>query len=398
MDNTTFALRAQQLKPWLVDQYQTFHRHPELSGEEFETCHRIKRLLREMEIEPDESYAEPAVVAIIEGSSNVHTAAIRADIDALPIQEESGVSFASENPGVMHACGHDSHVTMLLGAAKILNEQRESLPGRVVFIFQPSEEKQPSGAFTLIRQGVLDNLNIEIVFGQHVKPHIDVGDMGVKKGSFMAASDDFTICIEGHGCHGAHPEQGIDAVVIASQVVLALQTVVSRFTDPVCPIVLSIGTIHGGRKANIMAESVVMEGTLRTLSESIREAAHTQMERIVADTASAFGGSGSIQFQEGYPVLSNKPELVEMIKRSASAVIGESHVFDIKDPSMGGEDFAYYQQYRPGIYTNLGCGNDKDNIRAPIHTSKFRIDTECLPLGSAIMAQGVWDYLEQVKE
>lgn len=342
---------------------------------------------------PDENFAEPAVVAMLRGVMGDHVVALRADMDALPIRENSGVPFSSHHEGIMHACGHDAHVAMLLGAARLLQARQSELPGHVRLIFQPSEEKHPGGALALIEQGVLESPPVEAIFGQHVQTHIPVGKLGIMSGPFMAASDDFTIRIIGCSCHAAHPEQGIDAIVIAAQVILALQSIVSRNTDPVQPIVLSVSTIEGGKKTNIVADCVTMRGTLRTLSEEVRARTKERMQHIVGAVAVGNGGEGEIDFEPGYPVVYNDPDLSAQVKASAAAVLGEKNVFAIAHPTMGGEDFSRYQQHCPGVYTNLGCGNAAAGISAPIHTEKFRIDLDCLPLGAALLAQQAWDYL-----
>ncbi|MEA4849658.1 MAG: amidohydrolase [Clostridiaceae bacterium] len=381
------------LQDKIVSFRRILHQYPELSNKEYGTCKRIKEVLCKYSIEPD-SFSEPAVIATLNGGKgNGPSIAIRADMDALPIKERSGVEYASLNPGVMHACGHDAHTAMAVGALLLLKEHLHELRGSVRFIFQPSEEKHPGGAQKLIAEGVLENPKINAIFAHHVQAHIEVGHMGVKKGAFMASSAEFTLIIKGKSGHAAHPQRGIDSIVIAAQVIMALQTISSRLTAPTIPVVLSICKIEGGTKANILAGEVIMKGTTRVLDEEVRKKVHSQMYDIVENITRIYGAEFSLQFEEGYPVVRNDAVLTDVVKSAGEKILGEDKVFEIESPSMGGEDFSRYQQYCPGVITNLGCGNKKKGIIAPIHSDSFLIDEDCLTMGAAILAQVAYDFL-----
>ncbi len=363
--------------------------------QEFETCKRIKTALLECGIEPERDFSEPAVVAVLRGTAGSGpTIALRADMDALPIVEKSKASYTSQNPGIMHACGHDAHMAMVIGAGIMLNEHLYQMCGNVKLIFQPSEEVYPGGAYSLIEQGVLENPHVDAILAHHVQSHIEVGRIGIKTGNFMAATKEFTLSVKGKSGHAAHPQRGIDSIVVAAQIILALQTIVSRLTTPTTPIVLSVCTISGGTKSNVLAGEVTMCGTVRTLDDSLGEQVRAQMEQIVRGITQSCGASYSLKFDGGYPAVRNDSSLAMLVKQSAAKILGQKTVFEIQEPSMGGEDFAWYQHHRPGVITNLGCGNTVKGIVAPIHNEHFDIDEDCIAYGAAVMAQVAWDYID----
>lgn len=371
---------------------QRLHREPELSGQEWETCQFIRSELAKLKLMPEPSFSPPHTVALLHGELPGPCIALRADIDALPIHEQNNVPYRSCHSGVMHACGHDAHTAMLLGATRLLVAHRQELHGAVKLIFQSSEEKFPSGAKDLTERGVLRNPPVEMIFAQHVQSHIPCGKMGVYTGGFMAASDEFRLVVTGKSCHAGHPERGVDAISVAAQIITALQTLISRETAPVMSAALSIGTISGGERANIIADTVTMTGTLRTLDETVR----TKLRRRIAELSSAvargMGGDCQATFEVGYPCVNNDATAAEHIRMTASAVLGAENVFVPATPSTGSEDFAWYLQEVPGVMVHIGCGNSNQGIISPIHTPTFDIDPDCLPLGAAVLAYTVLKY------
>ena len=394
MATNCFRQETEKIKDWLIELRREFHQHPEPSMEEFRTCRTIKETLSELGLEPEPNFPEPAVVATLTGAEETGpTIALRADMDALPITEKNEVPYASQNPGLMHACGHDAHLAMLLGAGMVLNKRRSQLPGNVKLIFQPSEETYPGGARMLIEHGVLENPHVDAIFAHHVQSHLEVGQVGVKPGNFMASTREFTLTVKGKSGHAAHPQRGIDSIVITAQIIMAFQTIASRLTSPTTPVVVSACTIAGGVKPNVLAGEVTVAGTVRVLEEAVGQQVERQMEEIVRGLTQTYGAGYSLHFQPGYPAVQNDPALAELVTAAAAKIVGKEHVIQLEQPSMGGEDFGWYQRYRPGVITNLGCGNAARGLTAPIHNERFDIDEDCLVYGAAITAQVAWDYL-----
>lgn len=360
---------------------RAIHRYPELGTEEFRTTALIEKTLRAARIRT-KRITPTGLVAFIEGQGKGGTVALRGDIDALPITERTGKPYASRRPGVMHACGHDANCTMVLGAGLLLANRRSEFSGTVELIFQPNEESS-GGASTMIAAGVLEKPPVDALVGIHVNPWLPVGVLGLKSGEMMAAVDRFTIDIIGVGGHGAYPHLTTDAVVVAAQAVTALQSIVSRRTDPVCPTVLTIGTINGGERFNIVCDRVTMVGTVRTLNPATRVAVKRMIDETLAGITAASGASYRLNYEAlGNPLI-NHPEILAICRASGEAVLGKNRVCTIEKPSMGGEDFAEYLTERPGCFVYIGTGGKKNY---PWHHEKFDIDESVLPDGAAFMA------------
>lgn len=368
----------------LVKIRRTIHANPELSFEEKETSGFIARQLREMDIPFAEGVGGYGIVAHI-GKSDKKLVALRGDMDALPIQEENKVDYASRNPGVMHACGHDVHTTCLLGAAKALKAIEDQLNGTVRLLFQPAEERLPGGASLMIADGALKNPDVQLIFGEHVFPDMEVGNVGFREGMYMASTDELYIEVVGKGGHAALPHTCIDPILISAHLITALQQMVSRKAQADVPTVLSIGKIEGKGATNVIPESVKMEGTLRTLDEAWRETMHGHIEKLVHGICKSMGAEARLEIRKGYPCLINDPKLTAWAKQQAVELLGSDNVHDLP-LRMTAEDFAYFAQEVPACFYRLGTSNKAKNIGAPLHTSKFDIDEDALFIGASLMA------------
>lgn len=377
---------ASGLKSEIIALRQAIHSNPELSFQEERTAMLVENYLKELGLKP-ERVAGTGVVAIIEGGmGDGKTIALRADLDALPINEKSDKPYASKNAGVMHACGHDAHTASLLGAANILVQVKDTIKGRIKLVFQPGEEKLPGGASIMIKEGVLDHPKVDAIIGQHVMPFINTGNVGFRKGLYMASTDEIYITIHGKGGHGAMPHLCIDPVAVSAQVIVALQQVVSRKASPIIPTVLSFGKINSdGGATNVIPNSVTFEGTLRTLDEQWRAKAKEHIINIARNTAEAYGATADIRIEKGYPFLKNNEALTGALMTHAAAYMGEPHVEQL-DIWMAAEDFAYYSQEVPACFYRLGTRNEAKGIISPVHTNTFDIDEDALETGSGLMA------------
>lgn len=318
---------------------------------------------------------------------------LRADMDALPITELAELPFKSRNPGRMHACGHDVHIACVIGAAKILSELKDELPGKVKFIFQPSEEVHPGGAYPMIKQGVLKNPEVKGIFGLHCDSTIQVGEIGVKDGPMMAQVDDFDIIIKGKGGHGARPQEGIDAIVVGSAVIQALQTISSRRISPLKPVVISVGVFEGGTARNIICDKVVLKGTARTLEKNVTKKIPGLLKEIISGVCKSHGADFELRYFTGYPVLVNDQKMTDMVRDSIKKLFGKKAIYEIKEPAMGGEDFAYFLQRVPGSFFNLGIRNKKIGAVYPWHHPKWKVDERSIQIGTALLAQVAFDFL-----
>lgn len=379
----------QQLaKDYFLETQETrrhLHRHPELSFEEFETSKYIQQRLDEIGI-PYEIMATTGVVALIKGDlPSDKVIALRADIDALPIMEVEGRAYGSQNPGVMHACGHDVHTSSLLGVARILQTIKAAFGGTVKLIFQPGEEKLPGGASIMIKEGVLKDPSPTGIMGQHVMPFIEAGKVGFRSGQYMASTDELYMTVKGKGGHGAHPHQNIDPIAITAQIITALQQVVSRNADPRIPTVMSWGKIVGNGATNVIPSEVYLEGTFRTYDEAWRADAHQKMTKIATGIAEAMGATCEFEVRHGYPFLVNNPELTESSRGFAEEYLGKENVLDL-ELWPAGEDFAYYSQEIPACFYRLGTGNADKGISSGVHTATFDIDESALELSIGLMA------------
>ena len=344
---------AKSIKDEIIGIRHTIHSNPELSFQEENTAILVENYLKGLGLNP-QRIGKTGVWAMINGNGKSgKTVALRADLDALPIIEKSDKEYASKNIGVMHACGHDVHASCLLGAANILNSIKNDLNGNIKLIFQPGEEKLPGGASILIKEGILDNPKVDAIIGQHVMPFINTGNVGFRKGLYMASTDEIYITIHGKGGHGAMPHLCIDPVAISAQVIVALQQIVSRKAKPILPTVLSFGKINSdGGATNVIPNSVTFEGTLRTLDEQWREECKLLIEKVTANTAEAYGAKAEIRIEKGYPFLKNDESLTESIVENAKNYMGESHVENL-DIWMAAEDFSFYSQSVPACFYRL---------------------------------------------
>ncbi|HBC30915.1 MAG TPA: amidohydrolase [Clostridiales bacterium] len=388
--------RIDEIFDELVEIRRDFHKNPELSQNEFRTQKKIIEYLNSWGI-GNYVCAETGAVGIIKGKNKGKTVGIRGDIDALPINEKNNVPYSSIAPGVMHACGHDAHAAIVLGIAKIMKEladTEDSINGNVKLFFQPAEETI-GGADRMIQEGCMENPKVDYVLGLHVQPYLNTGKVELKYGKLNAATDSINIVLKGKAAHGAYPDKGIDAIVMAGNVITALQSIVSRNTSPINSVVISLGKISGGVKDNIIADEVKITGTLRTLDDETRQYTKDRISNIVNNVAAAFGGEGITTFYEGYKSLINDNEVVALIKENAEKLLGKENV-EFKDfPSLGAEDFSYFIDAAKGAFFHLGCGNYVKGITAPIHTEYFDIDEECLKVGVKLQVENIITLLKK---
>lgn len=389
VEDTTFGLlgRARELAEWVRGLREEFHAHPELGFAEVRTSRRVREELEKLGISC-RTVARTGVLGVLEGTAPssggaLRVVALRADMDALPIQEENDVPYASRTPGVMHACGHDAHTAILLGAARLLAELRDRFSGTVKFLFQPAEESD-GGAEPMIREGVLENPKVDAVFGLHVCPELEAGRIGVRYGQMCAASDALDIVLRGCSSHGAYPHGGVDAVAIAGYVLTALQSVVSRNVDPRDSAVVTVGVIRGGSARNVIADRVEMEATVRTLLPETREKVNARVAEVVKTVAEGLGGSAEVRRQEGYVPLLNDRALVDLVATSGARLLGPENVEVLETASLGVEDFAYFARAVPGAFFRLGSANRKKGLVVEGHNPHFDIDPACLPVGVAV--------------
>ena len=366
-----------QVKRAICRLRRDLHQHPELSWQESRTAQKICESLEGIGITPHRGVAGTGIVADLPGESVGPAIALRADMDALPIHEETGLSFASNVDGVMHACGHDGHSAMLIGAAMLL--ARESrLPAPVRLIFQPAEETG-HGAKAMIREGALDGVGL--IFGGHLDRHFPTGTIAVTDGAVNASSDRFRIEIAGKGGHAARPHETVDAVVAGSLLVMALQTIVSREVNPSHPSVISVGRFEAGTAANVIADTATLEGTIRTQDNQVREHLQRSIGRIAQSIAQLHGAAIHVEIDEGTPVLTNNPTWAALAREAAAAVVGTTNVVQMPNANMGGEDFSYYLEKLPGCYVRIG-GHKPGTTAYPAHSSRFDFDEEALIIGA----------------
>ena len=364
---------------------QHLHAHPELSYKEFETSKFVQSKLTEWGI-PFSVMAETGVVGIIQGKNpNKRVVALRGDMDALPILEENDVAYKSQTPGVMHACGHDVHTTCLLGAAKILNELKNEWEGTVKIIFQPGEEKNPGGASLMIRDGVLKNPTPQSIIALHVHPGLNIGKLSFRKGRVMASADEIYITVKSKGGHAAQPQLTADTILIASQLIVSLQQIISRNNNPFSPSVLSICSFQGGFTTNVIPSEVKLMGTFRAMDETWRFKAHDLIRKQTKGLVEAMGAEVDIHIDVGYPTVDNNPALTENAWQLANEYMGSENVFET-ELRMGAEDFGYYTQQVPGCFFRLGVRNEEEGIIHNVHTPKFNIDEHAIETGIGVMA------------
>lgn len=393
------AKAAEALRAKLIEQRRDFHVNPELSNREERTARVVAEKLRALGLdEVRTGVGKYGVVGVLKGRQPGPVVAVRADMDALPIQETINVPYKSRNDGVKHACGHDVHMTVQLGVAELLSKMRDQIRGTVKFIFQPAEEGAPpgeeAGAKFMIKEGALENPRASAIFGLHVMPNIEVGQIGYNIGPAMASADRFAITLRGKKVHGAYPHDGIDTVVVAAECISALQSIRSRRINTQEPLVITLGSIHGGNRFNIIADEVRLEGTMRTLNEDVRTQAMAMMKQTLAGVTSAYGATYEITWGENNPLTYNDPALVEATLPVMRRIMGEKNLLQPR-PQMGAEDFSEFQKVIPGFFYFLGVGNKSKGITAMIHTPEFDVDEEALVIGVKMMSNVLLDYLDR---
>ncbi len=376
------ATKAVQLN----DIRKHLHKNPELSFEEYNTSFFIKELLSKSNISFTEDWVKTGIVAKIKGKKPGPTIALRAELDALPIQELSRHDYVSQIEGKMHACGHDVHMTCILGAAMMVNELKDDLKGEVLFVFQPGEEKLPGGASLMLQEGIFDEGKPEYIIAQHVFPDLEVGKVGICSGQYMASADEIYISIKGKGGHGALPHLCIDTVLVSSHIIVALQSLVSRYSNPLIPSVLTIGKINSlGGATNIIPDEVKLEGTFRTMDENWRRKAHQLITKIIDEICHSFGATAEVDIKVGYPCLFNDEALAKIMKNKMAEYLGEQNVVEIPK-RMTSEDFAYFSQIMPSFFYRLGTRNESKDTAHGVHTPYFDIDKKALEVGAGLMA------------
>lgn len=383
---------AEKYNEYIIDRRRYFHQHPELSYQEVDTTEAIIKELQGMDIEVKRFEGLHGCVGILKGGKPGKTVLLRADIDGLPVVERTGLPFASTNDN-MHACGHDCHIAMQLGAAKILSEIREVLSGMVKFFFQPGEEIA-SGAKNCIEQGLLDE--VDACYGTHIWSQIDSPKINIEGGPRMASCDTFTLTVRGTSSHGSAPHLGKDAIVAASALVMGIQTLVSRENDPLSPLVISIGTIEGGQRFNIIANEVTMSGTVRTFSKEVRNTMEGKIRDMALAMAKAYGCTSELEYNYlTGPVINEDAELVQLTRNSATELYGDEFLANF-EKITGSEDFAYLQEKVPGVYCFIGCRNPEiPDSELPNHHERFTVDEDLLHRGAGVAAQFAYDYLEK---
>ena len=384
--------RIKGLEAELLEIRRHIHAHPELSFEEVETAKYISAALTRHNVEHKTGIAGTGILAII-NPEKTNRIALRADIDALPILEESGASYASKNAGIMHACGHDVHTTCALGAAIVLNEFKEDINGRVEIIFQPGEEKLPGGASLVLGEKAFGDVLPLAILGQHVFPELEVGKVGFRHGIYMASTDELFFTIKGKGGHGAMPHKNIDPVVVAAEIICALQLISSRRSNPIIPTVLSIGKVEAKGATNVIPNEVKMEGTFRTLDEDWRYEAHGLIKQTAEGIAGAHGAKAEVEIRIGYPFLTNDVAVTEEAIIAAKEYLGEENVVKL-DVRMTAEDFAYYSQVMPACFYRLGTASADGSNSFGVHNSTFNIDESALFIGAGLMAYQAYKKLK----
>lgn len=382
---------AEALAERMRDLYRIIHQNPELGRHELETSVLVERRLHALGIQTAR-VDETGIVGLLTGGRPGKTVAIRSELDALPIQEETGLPWASQTEGVMHACGHDFHIAALLGAAQLLAGHREELPGAVKFFFQPDEEGD-GGAEAMIAAGCMEHPQVDAVFALHCDSQLPVGTVSVMEGRICAASNPFHITLRGRGAHGARPQEGNDVIVAGAQIINAIQTIVSRQTSPTEPVVISVGTFHSGVAGNVLATEAKLSGIIRTLGGRMREEIKERFRAVVTSVAMAMGVEAEIEIEESYPGIINQGAMTRLVRRSAAKVLGEDHVLLGRRPSMGTDDFGYFSHCVPGCYYQLGTADPDWPTRWPDHSPLFRVSERALPIAAALHAQIALDFL-----
>lgn len=369
------------------------HQHPELSFKEFETSAYIKSILDELEISYTDNWVKTGIVAEVEGDQPGPTIALRADIDALPIDEKTDLPFKSDNKGIMHACGHDIHASSLIGVLTVINELKSDFAGKVIFIFQPGEEEIPGGASLMIKEGLLEKFKPKSIVAQHTFPDLPAGKVGFFPGTYMASNDELHVTVKGKGGHGAMPHKTVDTVLMSAHLITSLQQVISRTKDPFTPAVLTFGRIEGLGATNVIPDEVHLQGTFRTMDEAYREKAHERMLSIANGIAEGMGGSIDFEIRRGYPNVHNDVDLTEKCMSWAREFLGDENVVNLEQ-RMTSEDFAFYSQEIPGCFYRLGTGfENRENFG--LHHPKYEVNEDAIRTGIELMSYLTIKQLEQ---
>ena len=394
IDNKKIDNAIESILPDLLVLRRTLHEHPELAFEEYETAKAVSNYLTDMGVKVKNGIGKTGVVCTIQGKNVGPTIGVRADIDALPIQEKSNISFASKNSGRMHACGHDVHTVIALGVAKVVHGFRDQLAGQVKFIFQPAEEIL-SGAPAMIADGVLENPSMDCILGYHNWPPLETGKVGYHPTVIMASSDAFDIIIKGKSAHAAHPHTGVDAILGASQLINQLQFIVSREIAPAIPVALTIGQIEGGTARNVIAGKVTLRGTVRTLDAGASEQVESAMRRILEGLATSLRLEYEINWIRQAPVLRNNPDILALVLKSARDILGADNVTQMAAPSMGSEDFAWFAEKIPAAHLRIGSAIS--GLTTQIHQDNYECNELAIPLAIRVLTRSVFDLIENFK-
>lgn len=387
--------RLENLYEEMVDLRRDFHMYPELSFQEERTAQVVADYQRELGLEVQTNVGGHGVVATLKGAKPGKTVAVRADFDALPIQEENDVPYKSKHDGVMHACGHDAHTAIALGVAKAFTSIKEELAGNIVFIHQHAEELDPGGAKSMVEAGALEG--VDAIFATHMENYIPVGHVWHNPNYILASADDFTIRIKGPGGHAAFPQDATDVIAVGSQLVSNLQQIISRKIDPLKSAVLTIGSFQAGKYPNIISHEAVLEGTVRTFDKEIRKEIHEWVQQVTEHTCKAFGAGFEVDYQFGYPATKNDPEMNELLVEAAKDVLPEENI-SVVEPNMGAEDFSYFLEKVPGTYFFTGSANKEKGFIYPYHHPKFDIDEKALLNGSKVISSAIVDYFTKYNE
>jgi amidohydrolase len=389
------AEEAKQELEHIIRWRRNLHSMPELGFDLEKTSSYVQQQLDQLGISYTAGVAKTGIIAQIDGQQPGKTIALRADMDALPIQEETGAEYASEN-GNMHACGHDAHTSMLLAAAKMIQARSSDFFGHVKLFFQPAEETTTGGAPEMIAQGCLENPHVDAVIGLHVgniAEGLEGGRVGVRPGATMAASDIIDLTIKGRGCHGSAPHTGVDPIAVSAKVIDALSTMVNREVSALDPVVLSFGSISGGHAFNVIPDTVQLKGLVRSFSAEVRSYVAARYEEVVASVTSAMKAEYELSYRHSYPALHNDPDITNMFLAVARSVLDEDEIVEMKNPIMGAEDMAFYLEKVPGLFFFLGTNNPEKGIVYPNHSSHFEVDEQYLWKGPALMTRVVLDFL-----
>lgn len=379
----------------IIEFRRDLHEHPELGMEEIRTSKKVAEELEKLDLEVQTGIGKMGVVGLLKGNKEGRTILLRADMDALPLEELTELPFKSKNLGVMHACGHDIHTSILLGAAKVLSEMKDDIKGNIKFVFQPAEEASPTGgARYMIEDGVLENPNVDAALALHVW-NMPVGKVGLRPGPMMAQSDRLFITIKGSSSHAAQPQNGVDAIVASGYILTALQTIVSRNIDPMESAVITIGKINGGNRYNVIADNVSMEGTVRIFNPKIADMMPKRIKKVVENISIAFGCECEVDYVKGYSLLANDERLTIEVIDSLKEIIGEENVIIAEKPASGGEDFSAFTNLVPSVYFWLGMVSDINRDKCTIHNPNLIVDENCIPVGIKAMVNSAINFLNK---